>query len=299
MSRIKILALLLATGVMMITGCSGGNDNPAESATALENPDVDLGTEKYPKYKVEYGSKFDTREGNEIVISNESGYTSTIPLYETMELGIMDYAQLDNFVKNVKKCEDYNKVDGLRYTSWLQYINELSTNRIKDPAGNTEAAKEPDKKAHVSRLWQWYEETVNDVKSEKVEKADVMCITFALYEHFPEDYSPIKLSLYGLDEDEYKEYITETELYDLWNSDASKEWELIGTRQITETGKLYIDTNSVVGDKEYKMIVCVMETEKPLDDMTCYICGYGYDYIEDDSTLFMKWADDNEERVWR
>lgn len=135
---------------------------------------------------------------------------------------------------------------------------------------------------------------------------DIECISCALYEDFYEDVSPLNISIYGMDEQVFNNYIEyrqsesgeKTYWVDYQNvfsqyQQGKCELDIVLNKDITESGNYYIDYKEFQKEKTYKQMFYVVSfSEEWKNDYGFVVIGFQYKI--DHEQQYEQWKQKNE-----
>lgn len=284
MTRLKVAILsFFLFGIIMIGGCESSTDeqklqNEMQSVNeTITNPTISSSNEANDTsnyYKINY-DKAEQKDGCWLYIDK-----IWLPMYNELEVGVIDLysIEVDNIVKN---------------QGTINSVSGLSTREIAGSLGGNLISKA-----------RFYDETMPETKGDTIILAtypdegvyndtEALCLTFALYEMSPEDYSPVNIEVYSCDVS--IDIRKEKENIDTYIADGTV--VKLNEKKITKSGKLYIDVDGFRKSNENKRIFILARSEKDNSDITRLIVEYYYKI--DNRNLFEDWMNANPDIVIR
>ncbi len=283
MKHITITTVIMILLLSVLTGCNGA-DSQTEHSSESQSETVDevIEVTRSPEQVLEGGIRkiyhSYEKDGKYLI----TPYGAKIPYYDEVVMGVITMEDAEDLQID-KKFMEYRRPEGCQDHIGLS---------INYGYGNSIAAPEnvSDKKYVIQDLG-----FLGDTPHEY----DVMYYYFALYEHYPEDYSPVRFMLYGLPADAAKDEngkITKESIKNTYSYETgawSDDYVLLADTMITKTGGLYVDTADLYQGKDYVNLLRVCEFEGPTDSYNYVLGGYAYDIMKRDE--YDAWKQKNKE----
>lgn len=297
----KVIVQIVVSAMIAVSGCAmNGNNQTVDKDTVIDNP---VNTQSTT------GSTA-RDNGNKTVVDGywvkERKYSDNgtdmntvyvyIPLKENKQPGYYDFEDAENHVdwrsqmgvnrpdgtkpfspKNMSPCLSY-------YTPVKLGFNQSEEDRITEycnPISSIEAFS-------------------FNYQSGDLYNYDVQCITIVLYKELYENYPDMKLKIYGMQEEERTRYYNQkgefdgksyTKMLSECRENGFSNCELVGEKEVTETGKFYIDYQNLTDKYGYDQYLIAMEVSET-SGFAYYLNAFNCYEVEDRAT-FEKWKKEN------
>lgn len=297
----KVIVQIVVAAMIVVSGCAmNGNNQTVDKDTVIDNPGNTQSTT---------GSTA-RDNGNKTVVDGywvkERKYSDNgtdmntvyvyIPLKENKQPGYYDFEDAENHVDWGSQM-GVNRPDG---------TNPFSPKKMRPSLSYYTPVKLGFNQSEEDRITEYcnpissIEAFSFNYQSGDLYNYDVQCITIVLYKELYENYPDMKLKIYGMQEEERTRYYNQkgefdgksyTKMLSECRENGFSNCELVGEKEVTETGKFYIDYQNLTDKYGYDQYLIAMEVSET-SGFAYYLNAFNCYEVEDRAT-FDKWKKEN------
>ncbi len=298
-----ILVLCILILVLSCIACKNSKGSNVDNEAGTENetqilevPTIDIDIKNVEKETADF-KKIDNYWCREIVIEGETWY-QTAPVWTGERADVYDIKDMfiDSMASNetiFRNMQIFNKPDGtnekiLGGRLWLMIW--LKPNYALDKEEDTDQLKE----MYSLEIWDTFYPKDDKLR---VTKHDIDCFNVALYEDWCSYQQKLTFKFYGVTEEQFNLYVKDGKFdYSSIMNDCKtgkRTFDKLVEEEITQTGKYYVDYNDIQGEKEYKYILFIVETDCNSSKYAFAITAMPYDINKNAVEKYNQWKEKN------
>ena len=313
----KLISILLCVAMLHVTGCSKQeqSDNTQEYID-ITNPTItESGVKQssdlylYKNAEIVDDYVLYPVDGMDIKVAIPNWKKENVELVDVNDMGNLGNTESGMLERMSLLCGKFKPMGATAYAGYIGLNHYITAGPQFILDTYDEVAKGGILKKdwrYISTAWESSTVTIDEKTEHVIKKADIECISVALYEGFYNNNPQANIKLYGITDEVYDRYLKAEDVksgvsYRFYRKDLYEDYEagkceldILVDKDITESGRYYIDYKEVQGNKEYKQFLYVITyTNEPEEACAYSISSFQYD-IQDEGT-YNQWKEDNKQ----